>query len=97
MNQQAVIRRNRTLYGEPEKGTLLTNKQVRLALGLSRMRIAGRAGVSDAVARVYEADRDSVSQKSRERLDPEYEELRSTLVARLYEKLQREMLQGKKS
>jgi transcriptional regulator with XRE-family HTH domain len=52
-----------------------TPKEVRLALGVSQLRVAADANVSEPSVRVYEASRLSVTPPIRARLDPIYRAL----------------------
>lgn len=58
-------------------------RRIRQLSGTGRERAAARAGVSDAVARVYEIDPSAVSAASRARLDAVYRELHATVREQL--------------
>jgi hypothetical protein len=65
---------------------------VRRALGLARYRVACRAGTTDEIARLYEANRLAVSPRLRAALDLIYAELYAQLCARVAEIGPRESL-----
>jgi len=58
-------------------------KRIRDLSGLPRYRVAARAGVSDATARIYEIDRGSVAAAERTALDRVYCALLDELRARV--------------
>lgn len=58
-------------------------RRLRELAGAARYRVAARAGVSDTIARVYEANRGAVSAPVRATLDAAYGELHEHLRAQL--------------
>jgi transcriptional regulator with XRE-family HTH domain len=54
-------------------------RQIRRLSGLGRERVAARAGVTEATARVYELDRLAVAAETRAKLDRVYRDLLESL------------------